>query len=86
MLFGQDRDLKSGFYDIFEDFLCYSQIPSGESRDISVGFEDGYFHGDAIKTEEMAFALIRQTLVVKIGCFYTPGWQESGLAEADTCM
>lgn len=70
MFFALDHDLKSSFPDVYEDSPFYSYIASGESRDIVAGYDDGYFYGDIILTEEMAFASIAQTLVDKKGYIY----------------
>lgn len=70
MFFALDHDLKSSFPDVYEDSPYYSYIASGEARDIVAGYDDGYFHGDIVLTEEMAFTSIAQTLVDKKGYIY----------------
>lgn len=70
MFFALDRDLQTTFLDVFEDSPYYAYIASGESREIVAGFDDGYFYGESVMSEEMAFSLIAQTLVDKKSYVY----------------
>lgn len=70
MFFALDRELTSSFLDVYEDSPYYAYIASGESRAIVAGYDDGYFYGDTVMSEEMAFTLIAQTLVDKKGYVY----------------